>query len=73
MFPFIGSPETYIWSNIMTNFETYVSRHGEFGVQALIERIERYEGIRASIVLSLEERWNLLMQPSPIQQYRLAA
>ena len=57
----------------MPNFDTYVSRHGEFGAQALIERIERYEGIRASIVLSLEERWNSLMNVSPVQQYRFAA
>jgi hypothetical protein len=45
----------------MPNFETYLARHGEFGVQALIERLERYEGIHSCIVLSLEDRWNALM------------
>jgi hypothetical protein len=41
----------------MLNFETYVARHGEFGVQAIIERWERYEGIRANINTPLEARW----------------
>jgi hypothetical protein len=45
----------------MPNFETYVARHGEFGVQALIERWERYEGIRTSISTSLEARWVAFM------------
>jgi hypothetical protein len=51
----------------MLDFSTYIARHGEFGVQALIERMERYEGIRtAEIPLSLEDRWNAVMQlPSP--------
>lgn len=59
----------------MINFDKYVARHGEFGVQAIIERIERYEGIRASIdaPLPLEERWNALMRSPPAQQQRLAA
>jgi hypothetical protein len=47
--------------SFMPNFETYVTRHGEFGVQALIERWERYEGIRASIDTSLEARWVAFM------------
>ncbi len=58
----------------MLDFETYVIRHGEFGMQAIIEKMERYEGIRASaeIPLSLEERWNILMQ-MPASQQRVAA
>lgn len=44
----------------MLDFQSYINRHGEFGVQAIVERIERYEGIRAS-ALSLEDRWNALM------------
>lgn len=48
----------------MLNFEIFVSRHGEYGAQALIERIERYEGIHANdnAPLPLEDRWNALMQ-----------
>ena len=56
----------------MLDFDTYVARHGEFGVQALIERLERYEGIRTSaeLALSLEERWNAVMQlPTPQQRF----
>jgi hypothetical protein len=47
----------------MPNFETYMNRHGEFGVQALIERLERYEGIHPNLSFnhSLEARWNALM------------
>lgn len=45
----------------MLDFDAYLSRHGEFGVQAIIERIERAEGIRACISVSLEDRWNAIM------------
>jgi hypothetical protein len=45
------------------DFETYLARHGEFGVQALIERLERYEGVHACAAISLEDRWNALMAP----------
>jgi hypothetical protein len=46
----------------MLNFDYYVARHGEFGVQDIIERLERYEGINNRVVaISLEERWNALM------------
>jgi hypothetical protein len=57
----------------MPNYHQYLMRHGEHGVQALIERIERYEGIRANIILSLEERWAHLMQPNSMAQSQLQA
>jgi hypothetical protein len=58
----------------MLNFEVFVSRHGECGVQSLIEIMERREGIRANAEapLSLEDRWNAVMQLASPQQ-RLAA
>jgi hypothetical protein len=56
----------------MLDFDRYVTRHGEFGAQALIERLERYEGVSSYIGNSLEDRWNMLMQGCPTQQ-RLAA
>ncbi len=56
----------------MPNFETYVVRHGEFTIQAIIERLEHYEGIRSNVTASLEERWNALMQDFP-SQHRVAA
>ncbi len=46
----------------MLDFDRYVARHGEFGVQAIVETIERKEGIRHADVLPLEQRWNALMQ-----------
>ena len=49
----------------MPNFESFVARHGEFGVQALLERIEHYEGIWPAIGTSLEERWKALMEAGP--------
>jgi hypothetical protein len=52
----------------MLNFETYVARHGEFGAQAIIETIERNEGIRANDNIPLEDRWDALMQTSSKQQ-----
>ena len=56
----------------MLDFDKYVARHGEHGVQAIIERLERYEGIKSCISTSLEDRWNLLMQATASDQ-RLAA
>ena len=49
----------------MLDFNKYTALYGEFGVQALIERLERYEGIRANLDTSLEDRWNILMQNHP--------
>ena len=56
----------------MLDFDTYVARHGEFGVQAIVETIERKEGIRHAEVITLELRWNALMKDFPFQQ-QLAA
>jgi len=52
----------------MLIFEQYVKRHGEFGVQAIIELIERQEGIQRPIGTSLEDRWDMLMQGYPVKQ-----
>lgn len=52
----------------MLDFDKYVARHGEFSAQALIERLERYEGVRNRFGASLEDRWNALMQGSSLQQ-----
>ncbi len=57
----------------MPNFESFVARHGEFGVQALLERIERYEGIWPVTGASLEERWNALMEARPQSRQAMAA
>lgn len=41
----------------MQDFESYLKRHSEIGVQALVERWERYEGIRVSVGTPLKSRW----------------
>ena len=48
----------------MAHFDQFIARHGEVVTQAIIENLERAEGIRAEQVmgLSLEERWHTLMQ-----------
>lgn len=57
----------------MLDFNTYIARHGEDGVQAIIERIERVEGIRSRVLLPLEVRWNALMNDNAPAEQRLAA
>jgi hypothetical protein len=61
---------------VMLDFNTYMMRHGEHGVQAIIERIERVEGVGSRVLLPLEVRWNALMgndnHPLPRQQRRAA-
>jgi hypothetical protein len=41
----------------MCTYETFVARHGEAGVQALIEMIERHSGICIRFEAQLEQRW----------------
>lgn len=48
----------------MPNFREYLMRYGEHGVQDLIERLERSWGIKPNAPLSLEERWDAVMQRS---------
>ncbi len=49
----------------MLEFETFVARHGEVAAQAIIENIERFEGVRSNSTIPLEQRWQVLMhQPS---------
>lgn len=57
---------------MIQEFETFIARHGEVAAQAILENLERYEGIRSNIVASLEERWQMLMQNSP-QNNQMAA
>ena len=44
------------------DFEDYVKRHGEHGVQALIEGYEKREGILCRNGVPLEERWKTLIR-----------
>ena len=45
----------------MLHFDHFIARHGEIAAQAIIENLERFEGVNAGRVLSLEERWQRLM------------
>ena len=45
----------------MSSLDHYIARHGECGAQALIELLERVEGVRTAEAAPLEERWALLM------------
>lgn len=56
----------------MPKFHDFMMRHGESGVQALVESVERYEGVKAMTGVSLEERWNAVMQ-EPVSEQRVAA
>lgn len=58
----------------MPDFHSYLMRHGEYGVQNLIEQIERREGIRPDTSVPLESRWAFLMQdPAAAPQHAWAA
>jgi len=57
----------------MLDFNTYLMRYGEFGVQALVENIERSEGIRYQSPVSLENRWNRIMRDDQAEPSSLAA
>ena len=57
----------------MLNFDSFMERHGECGVEAIIEGIERREGIRFGSGISLEERWHALMRSDTQADLRKAA
>lgn len=57
---------------MITDFETFISRHGEVVAQAVLENIERYEGVRSCVLASLEERWEKVMRRMPAEQMAAA-
>ena len=57
----------------MMDFENLVARHGEFVVQALLERIERYDGVPARSDVPLEERWKAVMSAASSSDARMVA
>ncbi len=56
----------------MLDFHKYLMRHGESWIQDIVEKIERNEGIRHNSPVSLETRWNSVMQDNRMQT-RMAA
>lgn len=57
----------------MPDFHKFMMRHGEHGTQDLIERLERYQGIRREAPLPLEQRWLIVMQATNQESFSLAA
>ena len=45
----------------MIDFERFVARHGEIAAQAILENLERFEGLRPNRDMPLEQRWQRLM------------
>jgi hypothetical protein len=59
----------------MPKFDDYVIRHGEYWVQDLIERLERYRGTMANPVVPvpLEARWIAVMNQNAGEPKFMAA
>lgn len=50
----------------MLDFDKYLMRYGEFGVQYLIEQMERAHSIATNTKIPLEQRWATIMEcPTP--------
>ena len=52
----------------MLDFHKYLMRYGEHGVQAILENIERNEGVRHENPVSLESRWNKIMSKKEFEE-----
>jgi hypothetical protein len=61
-----------IWRLDMSNFENFIARHGECGVQAILEQIERCEAVWPAVGSSVEERWKILVEAGPRTDFRVA-
>jgi len=55
------------------DFNTYLMRFGESGVQAIIENIEHYEGIASVPTMPLEKRWQSVMEQESLKRDQMAA
>jgi hypothetical protein len=41
-------------------FENLIARYGEVVAQAILENLERFEGVRNDVVMPLADRWHNL-------------
>jgi hypothetical protein len=57
----------------MLQFEQFVAKHGEVVAQAILENLERYEGIRSNTAAPLKQRWENLFLRHPHIETRFAA
>ena len=58
---------------VMEQFETILMRHGEHGVQSILENWERFSGIRYEEPQSLVTRWNRFIAATNDNMTRAAA
>lgn len=47
-------------------FETVMMKHGEHGIQAILENWESYHRVRHSQILTLEERWEHFIRATDV-------
>lgn len=57
----------------MFTFDPFVARHGEVVAQAIIENLERFQGIEFDASVPLEVRWRRLIEDLPSSDCGLAA
>jgi hypothetical protein len=58
----------------MLDFHKYLMRHGECWISEILDGVERHHGLRIAENISLEERWDFLMNDiRPAQSQQLAA
>lgn len=57
---------------MQTQFDTFISKLGEHGVQAILENWERYMGIKRIEPMPLERRWAIFMRETA-QSVHMAA
>ena len=50
----------------MLTFEKFLARHSEAAAQALIEAIEKREGLAPDMTQPLEQRWQRVMAETPV-------
>ncbi len=52
----------------MLQFDQFVARHGEIAAQALLENLERFEGIRSNTAIPVQQRWEKLVLRKPAME-----
>ncbi len=60
----------------MLDFNKYLLRHGECWIWEILKGVERHRGLRIAEDVSIEERWDFLMNDVPpvsFSQHAIAA
>lgn len=55
------------------HFETVMMKHGEHGVQSILENWERFCGIRHQEPMPLERRWEIFLRATDSSPLSVAA